>query len=515
VQARGLAVAGVIGKFLNQRPYDMFAELLAQDPAKMPIFKPDFGPVLIFRHPHVIQGFLANESLTVDPYAPQMRRRTEGENDPKKPDYFILGTDDPSKYRPDARILRYVMGPQDSVKQRNLIRLAVQRIMKATKVHSPGEIDVVKTIARYVPVAVAGDILGILAYEETKVCFDGVLKGGQTFDIDPTLAANITFKYIQKGKIPTHYDLYNWVKNSFRNIFNNLTRNETFERDGLESTEYLYAYIQKSLLFYKNAIQNGVNVPSNMLTKLLKLQKGVTDGSIDPSTLGFASSEELLACLTDARIRECVNGTVVGAIANPEEATARIIDGLLDFKDGKIKTAPDGGVTFDDAVKWAEENEAEHGITDKNMDKINRLAIELLRIYPQGEVVIRKCVKPINIGGVDINPVFNGTVFICHGSAMRDPDVVKNPLDVDITRDMLFTKYTDADDARPDERDQSALYLHHGFGRHKCLGRYPSEITMEESLRGILLLKNITRASPLEMDAAQLYAEKLVIKYHN
>ena len=54
-----------------------------------------------------------------------------------------------------------------------------------------------------------------------------------------------------------------------------------------------------------------------------------------------------------------------------------------------------------------------------------------------------------------------------------------------------------------------AWHLQHGYGRHKCLGRYASEITMRESLRALLRLGRWQRLSPLQLDEQGLYVRSL------
>jgi cytochrome P450 len=99
-------------------------------------------------------------------------------------------------------------------------------------------------------------------------------------------------------------------------------------------------------------------------------------------------------------------------------------------------------------------------------------------------------------------------VFVGYAAAMRDPAAVPHPLAFDARRDERLTGYQgDRDRAR--EAPQSLLYLQHGFGRHKCLGRYASELTMRESLRALLRLGDVERRSTLEMDEEQLYASSL------
>ena len=75
---------------------------------------------------------------------------------------------------------------------------------------------------------------------------------------------------------------------------------------------------------------------------------------------------------------------------------------------------------------------------------------------------------------------------------MRDPEVVPSRSAFDIKRDEQLVAIPERQE-RAHEAPQSQLYLQHGYGRHKCLGRYASEITMRESLRALLRL-GTTRA---------------------
>ena len=101
-------------------------------------------------------------------------------------------------------------------------------------------------------------------------------------------------------------------------------------------------------------------------------------------------------------------------------------------------------------------------------------------------------------------------VFVGYSAAMRDPAAVPEPLAFDVTRNQQSVGYL-CDGDRINEAEQSRLYLQHGFGRHKCLGRYASEITMQESARALLRLGALARCSELEMDEQNLYAASLRI----
>jgi cytochrome P450 len=207
-------------------------------------------------------------------------------------------------------------------------------------------------------------------------------------------------------------------------------------------------------------------------------------------------------------IRSNVFGTVVGAVVNPQEATARILDSMLCLKEGKYEML--NGTSFEQALHWAavKPDEADYA---QSLDRLRKYALEALRLKPQGEVLLRMCVKDNDVlAGV---PLRKGTlVFAAYAAAMLDAEVVPNPTAFDITRDEQLQPYLQ-DQERVREAPQSLIYLQHGYGRHKCLGRYASEITMQESLRAMLRLGSLERRSELKMDEQNLYAVSLKIGF--
>ena len=114
------------------------------------------------------------------------------------------------------------------------------------------------------------------------------------------------------------------------------------------------------------------------------------------------------------------------------------------------------------------------------------------------------CVQDNDVlGGVSLG---KGTVvFVAYAAAMLDPEVVPNPAAFDVTRDERLTPYL-CNQERASEAPQSLIYLQHGYGRHKCLGRYASEITMQESLRAMLRIGSLKRRGELEMDEENWFA---------
>jgi cytochrome P450 len=218
---------------------------------------------------------------------------------------------------------------------------------------------------------------------------------------------------------------------------------------------------------------------------------------------------ELSRRLSDSMIRSNVFGTAVGAVVNPQEATARVTDSILRLKAGEYETL--NGSSYAHAAQAARDRAKRRDRAAASLDTLRKYALEALRLRPQGEVLLRACVQDTALGGV---PIRKGTpVFVAYAAAMRDPEAVSRPLAFDWTRDERLEPYR-ADQERAHESAQSLVYLQHGYGRHKCLGRYASEITMRESLRALLRAGPLERRGELEMDAQGLYAVSLRVGIH-
>ncbi|MBF6649325.1 cytochrome P450 [Methylobacter sp. BlB1] len=252
-----------------------------------------------------------------------------------------------------------------------------------------------------------------------------------------------------------------------------------------------------------------------MLTRLLQLQLNLASGQdtaleqeVQDALGSLLPSGELGRRLSDSQIRANVFGTVVGGVVNPEEASARVIDAILSLKDGKYPVL--NGSTYQRALEMAQVPAGSPRETE-SLGILRKYALEGLRLEPQGEVLIRRCIKDnTELDGI---PIRKGTlVFVSHAAAMRDPEAVPDPLAFDITRDERLAAYH-KDRTRGDEAPQSTLYLQHGFGRHKCLGRYASEITLQETLRAMLRLGNLERLGHLQMDDRNLYAVSLRVGF--
>ena len=517
-QVRGPAVAQVISKWLATAPYVMLQELLDQPKQQMPIFKPFIGPAVVMRHEYVIECLRRTDLFTVDPYAAEMARAADDKTkNPQAFSHFMLGTDRDELYHLDDVILRRTVSRHDEAAVSAMARKEAERWTSTDC--DAGEIDVVTTLAEFVPLRIVSDYLGVPYQDDGEPAALPGLRAGDRFPLDEDLLRVFSFSKIQEGFVPTADDLYNWVKDAFRNTFNNFNQASPlfadFRERGIVATEYLTAYVHALLKVFKDRLRRGETVPDTMLTRLLRMQSEVAGAGRQALEQEFASllgsplpEGELARRLSDSMIRSNVFGTVVGAVVNPQEATARIADSILRLKDGEYQAL--NSSSYDEATRLACIDEEEPGYAE-SVEALRRYAVEALRLQPQGEVLLRLCVQD-NAALGDV-PISKGTpVFVAFAAAMRDAAAVPQPLAFDIARDERLTGYL-SDGTRAREAPQSQTYLHHGYGRHKCLGRYASEITMRESLRALLRLGRLERLSALELDEQGLYVKSLRVGF--
>jgi cytochrome P450 len=509
---RGGAIGQTISDWLAKAPLAVLQELLDVPADQIPIFAPLIGPVIVARRKHVLTCLTRDDLFTVEPYAAKMARGMDnGARAPGVFPHFLLSTDDQALYRPADVLLRRVLGVDDADRLTRAVRMEAERW--AGRLRDVGELDVVSTLARTVPLRIVATYLGVPWADEDAAAPLPNLQAGDTFPLDNDLVREFTFTRITTGVVPTADQLFDWIKDVYRDTFNNFgpptQQSVEFTERGLEATEYLTAYIHALLIHYRSQLRDGAEVPDTMLTRLLRLQRRVAAEGDEwlCAELGPALPPGTAAAwLSDSMIRSDVFGTVVGAVVNPQEATARIIDSLLRLQDGEYPVR--NGSSFAAAVQAARTDEDMPGYAE-SLRAVRRYSLEALRLRPQGEVLLRRCVRDnTELGGVLIRA--NTLVFVGYAGAMRDPMDVPEPSAFDATRDPQPYGYLRTTD-RAREAEQSQLYLQHGFGRHKCLGRYASEITMQESARALLRLGGWARLSELQMDEHRLYAVRLRI----
>lgn len=481
---QGRAVASVIGFFLRFKPYPMLEEIRAAGG----LFQPAFGPVLVAGGDAVRELLERDQEFTVEPYGVEMARvMTPRHNGGFTT--FILSTDDDTLYRPDRKLLSAVCTREDASRITQMIHddcmQRLTRAVDAARAMGSTQLDVVHSLARYVPVTLVHAYLGAPVAREPEsfeLTPEMLEYYGEPIDGDPATALRPG-----DGVIPDERVMYAWIKAAFRHFFNNVEKDPNVRRDGFRACRQLLACLLHEIGSQRRRIEDGEPVADTMLTRLVHFQLGRST----PTAARPADLDPRL--VTDLRIAENVMGTIVGAVAGQEEATCRVVDSMLRLRDGEWRTGTSGSVrygNYDEARKLA--LNVVHGINvAESRAALYPYFLEALRLQPQGEVLLRKCARDgASIAGG--RPMAAGTlVFASHGSAMQDlPDP-----------DAFILN-------RPREH-----YLQYGWGRHTCLGQYVSPVLIVESMIALLSLEGLRRAGPFALDAQNLYAEAFPVEF--
>jgi cytochrome P450 len=473
---QGRAVGALLGFFLKLKPYPMLEELRG----KGKIFQPPFGPVLVVDGDTVRNVLERDQDFTVEPYGVEMAKvMTPSHNGGFTT--FILSTDDNAVYEPDKRLLSAVCNRQDAAMVTEVIHNdCVRRVgaalldCRSANALTPLSIDVVQSMARYVPVTLGHKYLGV-----------PVAETGATFELTPEMLTYYgspvdgqaaTALGPSDGVIPDERQMYLWIKSAFRHFFNNVQKDQAVLIEGMRACRLLLAYLLREIGIQRQRVLDGQPINDTMLTRLVLFQMGRSS----PTVPRPADLDPRL--VSDLRIAENVMGTIVGAIAGQEEATCRVIDSLVRLKEGEYRTSGTGPYrygSFEEATSAAI-NVLGGVNTRDNRDLLYLYFQEALRLQPQGEVLLRKCARDgATIAGS--RPIPAGTfVFASHGSAMRDvPEPDAFILD------------------RPREH-----YLQYGWKRHTCLGQYVSPVIIVESMVALLGLQDLVRPAAREGEAS-------------
>ena len=111
--------------------------------------------------------------------------------------HFLLSTDGEALYRPDDVLLRSVITSDDADRLTRTTRIEAERW--ASRLRDVGELDVVSTLARMVPLRIVGDYLGVpWSDQDTPAPLPG-LRGGDRFPLDDDLVRRFSFNQITAG----------------------------------------------------------------------------------------------------------------------------------------------------------------------------------------------------------------------------------------------------------------------------------------------------------------------------
>jgi cytochrome P450 len=496
---QGRAVAAAIGFFLKFKPYPMLEEIRRRER----VFQPAFGPLLVVDGNTVRDVLERHHDFTVEPYGVEMRKVMSPLHNGGF-DTFVLSTDDDAAYEPDKRLLAAVCNRTDAETLTAILHDDCLRRMGAALATARGGglpiVDVVLALARFVPVTLGHRYLGVPVAAEPgtyELTPEMLMYYGTAIDGD---AATALAK--EDGVIPDERQMYLWIKAAFRHFFNNVQKDRAVQVDGLRSCRQLLAYLLREIGIQRERVLAGQPVDDTMLTRLLLFQMGRSA----PAVPRPADLDPRL--VSDLRIAENVMGTIVGAVAGQEEATCRVIDSLMRLKEGEYRTSGPGPYrygSYDEARRLALDVMSGRNVRDARSRLLSYFR-EALRLQPQGEVLLRKCVRD-GVRIADSRPISAGTfVFAAHGSAMKDvPEPDAFILD------------------RPPEH-----YLHYGWGRHTCLGQFVSPVIIVESMIAVLGLEGLMRPDPkpgdqatpferrfgrLQLDDQNLYATTFCLGY--
>ncbi len=496
---QGRAVGAVIGFFLKFKPYPTLEEIRR----KGSVFQPPFGPVLVVEGSAVRDVLERHHEFTVEPYGVEMMKVMSPAHNGGFTT-FILSTDDNAVYEPDRRLLSAVCTRQDADTITEVIHQdCIRRLgaaVEAARTSASSTIDIVQTIARYVPVTLGHRYLGVPVASQPgsfEITDEMLTYYGTPIDGLPGTA-------LTSGDaiIPDEQQMYLWIKDAFQHFFNNVQKDPVVKVRGLHACRQLLAYLLREIDIQRRRLLEGQPVDDTMLSRLVQFQLG-------RSASGAARPADLDPRLvSDLRIAENVMGAIVGAIAGQEEATCRVIDSLIRLQEGEYRTSGTSEYRYG---SFAEVQQLALNVLSGTRVKESRAdlypyVLEALRMQPQGEVLLRKCARDgSQIAGGP--PLPAGTlVFASQGSAMKD---VPQP-------DAFILD-------RPREH-----YLHYGWNRHTCLGRYVSPVIIVESMIALLGLQDLGRPEPragepsfpferrfgrLQLDDQNLYATTFSLRF--
>lgn len=498
---QGRALGAVIGFFLKFKPYPMLEEIRR----KAKFFQPPFGPLLVVEGAAVRDVLERDQEFTVDPYGVEMMKvMTPLHNGGFST--FILSTDETAVYEPDKRLLSTVCNRSDAQAITEVIHQdCVRRVgaaVAAARANGSSTIDVVQSVARYVPVTLGHRYLGVpvTPQPESFELTDAML----TYYGTPIDGLADTALTKTDGVIPDERQMYLWIKAAFRHFFNNVQKDPAVQVEGLRSCRQLLAYLLREVDIQRQRLLSGQPVEDTTLTRLVHFQLGRST-----PTIGLPRDLDP-RLVSDLRIAEHVMGTIVGAVAGQEEATCRVIDSLIRLQEGEYETT---GASSPRYGSFAEARQLALNVLSgtnvkESRAELRKYFLEALRLQPQGEVLVRKCARDGSRIG-DSRPIAQGTlVFASHGSAMKDvPEPTAFILD------------------RPREH-----YLQHGWSRHTCLGQYVSAVISVESMIALLGLQDLARPEPnagesafplerrfgrLQLDDQNLYATTFSLRFRD
>jgi cytochrome P450 len=220
--------------------------------------------------------------------------------------------------------------------------------------------------------------------------------------------------------------------------------------------------------FFKNVL----GVPIDDLDKLVE---GVERGTFDPPEKRadhFAFVFDYLGNYLTKRRDEPPRGDMVDTIA----AGVEYADGEMAPWEHRVSVLVDltfGGIAtttyvMAGAIHHLATHQADRDTLVDNPELIPRAVEEFARIFPPVVALGRTCTRDVEVAGTELKE--GDFVMLGYAAASRDPRVVENPQEIDITRDTV-------------------LHSAFGVGPHRCIGsnlaRLELKVVLEEWLKRI------------------------------
>lgn len=372
----------ILGRFVGDHAEAVFAQLRRHHPI---VSTHGFAIVTLAEDVRAVLSDHAN--FTVALYEPKMVAITGP---------FILGLDDTPLYRHDHAALRAAIRPDDLPALEQLVLAAARE-----------------------RVAAAGDRIDVVA---------GLA--------DPVVDHAIDVYFGSPG--PDEATQLRWARSLFEDIFINV-RNEkdTHERAMADAAE-MRPHIDGLVAARQAAIDQGLDVPDDVLTRLLRAQ--------GPDALD------------DLAIRHNLIGLIAGWIPTVSKAFALAVEELL-HRPAQLATA-------------------QQAARDGDTDAVAAHVFEAMRFRPQNWGLLRKCASDrVVAAGTERETTIRAgaTVVVATQSAMNDEHAVPAPDEFRLDRSW-------------DE------YMHFGHGLHTCFGEAINRVQLPALATALLEGPQIRRA---------------------
>jgi cytochrome P450 len=237
---------------------------------------------------------------------------------------------------------------------------------------------------------------------------------------------------------PSDAKMYEWSHATQDDYFHNVKNVSEVHVLAVRAAKEMHAYLKKLMATKRDQIAKGT-AGDDILTRMLILGKKE----------GYTPEQ------FDDLVRRNIIGTLVGGIETTQAAVVQTLRQLLlhpDWFAGARQAALDGNDALLSKYVW-----------------------EALRFDPVNPFVVRMAEKDYTLRG---NLIKKGSlVLVATQSAMFDEEVVG------------------ADAGKFSLNRDPSVYFHLGYGHHRCLGDYISEVQVPEILKAILVKPGLRLAS--------------------